>query len=335
MKPLTSILLFIACFAIFPSQAQTPYDAFAPETSRPMLGLEAISPVLSERPTAVESMSDSAVYAIVIDPKQQSVYLLNLAEPTLLAAAPLTDDVLKWLSVDPLSDKYPNISPYAYCNWNPIMNVDPDGRKVVGHSVDDVETFVQDIGYILKDPKFNGYRDLIKQEGNRIGKISRQDFKTWKAGAELSPDEGCYVDLLTTIINAHQTCTIEYLETDLCKMSPEANAFLSENSPIFRSVQGVLPYFGGAITNGEDGMSAYSVIAKAGESVTNPRAVNSMHEVLGHGYAFIRGFSNSANQVQALRVENLVRRLLGLPANDGSTHPHPKRVDLTKLPKSK
>lgn len=33
-----------------------------------------------------------------------------------------------WLSVDPLSDKYPNISPYAYCNWNPVKNVDPDGE---------------------------------------------------------------------------------------------------------------------------------------------------------------------------------------------------------------
>ena len=32
-----------------------------------------------------------------------------------------------WLSVDPLTDKYPNISPYAYCAWNPIKYVDPDG----------------------------------------------------------------------------------------------------------------------------------------------------------------------------------------------------------------
>lgn len=33
-----------------------------------------------------------------------------------------------WLSVDPMSDKYPNISPYAYCNWNPICFIDPDGE---------------------------------------------------------------------------------------------------------------------------------------------------------------------------------------------------------------
>ncbi len=33
-----------------------------------------------------------------------------------------------WLSVDPLSDKYPNLTPYAYCANNPVILVDPDGR---------------------------------------------------------------------------------------------------------------------------------------------------------------------------------------------------------------
>ena len=35
-----------------------------------------------------------------------------------------------WLSVDPIADKYPSISPYAYCAWNPVKLVDPDGREV-------------------------------------------------------------------------------------------------------------------------------------------------------------------------------------------------------------
>ncbi|MBR3564958.1 MAG: RHS repeat-associated core domain-containing protein, partial [Paludibacteraceae bacterium] len=32
-----------------------------------------------------------------------------------------------FISVDPLADKYPGLNPYAYCAWNPIMYVDPDG----------------------------------------------------------------------------------------------------------------------------------------------------------------------------------------------------------------
>jgi RHS repeat-associated protein len=33
-----------------------------------------------------------------------------------------------WLSVDPMSDKYPSLSPYTYCANNPVILVDPDGR---------------------------------------------------------------------------------------------------------------------------------------------------------------------------------------------------------------
>ena len=40
---------------------------------------------------------------------------------------------IAWLSVDPLAAKSPDISPYAYCNWNPMVYVDPDGR--CGHIV--------------------------------------------------------------------------------------------------------------------------------------------------------------------------------------------------------
>ena len=35
-----------------------------------------------------------------------------------------------WLSVDPMADKYPGISPYSYCAWNPVKLVDPDGRDI-------------------------------------------------------------------------------------------------------------------------------------------------------------------------------------------------------------
>ncbi len=35
-----------------------------------------------------------------------------------------------WLSIDPMSDKYPSMSPYNYCANNPVILVDPDGREV-------------------------------------------------------------------------------------------------------------------------------------------------------------------------------------------------------------
>ena len=33
-----------------------------------------------------------------------------------------------WLSVDPMSDKYPSLSPYTYCSNNPVKLVDPNGE---------------------------------------------------------------------------------------------------------------------------------------------------------------------------------------------------------------
>ncbi len=35
-----------------------------------------------------------------------------------------------WLSVDPMADKYPGVSPYAYCGNNPVRLVDEDGREI-------------------------------------------------------------------------------------------------------------------------------------------------------------------------------------------------------------
>ena len=36
-----------------------------------------------------------------------------------------------WLNVDPLAEKYPNISPYTYVANNPINAIDPDGKLII------------------------------------------------------------------------------------------------------------------------------------------------------------------------------------------------------------
>lgn len=75
-----------------------------------------------------------------------------------------------WLSVDPMADKYPGMSPYAYCAWNrptgghkhrliksnlvnnPMKLVDPDGREMTdfkdknGNLINHIEDG-QDVSY--------------------------------------------------------------------------------------------------------------------------------------------------------------------------------------------
>ena len=41
-----------------------------------------------------------------------------------------SSDLSIWLSVDPMSGKYPSLSPYVYCADNPVRVVDPDGEEI-------------------------------------------------------------------------------------------------------------------------------------------------------------------------------------------------------------
>jgi len=45
-------------------------------------------------------------------------------------------DIGRWLRVDPMADKFPDITPYHYTHNNPLNKIDPDGRR------DDWNTFI-------------------------------------------------------------------------------------------------------------------------------------------------------------------------------------------------
>jgi RHS repeat-associated protein len=45
-----------------------------------------------------------------------------------------SSDLSIWLSVDPMSDKYPSLSPYTYCADNPVKLVDPNGEEISTHT---------------------------------------------------------------------------------------------------------------------------------------------------------------------------------------------------------
>ena len=59
-----------------------------------------------------------------------------------------------WLSVDPLSDKYPGGSPYVYCGNNPVRLVDVEGREVVNPytaKVAETQNIISKIEQMIKE----------------------------------------------------------------------------------------------------------------------------------------------------------------------------------------
>ena len=70
-----------------------------------------------------------------------------------------------WLSVDPMADKYPNISPYAYCAWNPVKLVDLDGNE----AIDNDDWYKDEKGRLKWDPSVTS-ETTLKEGEEYLGK---------------------------------------------------------------------------------------------------------------------------------------------------------------------
>ena len=70
-----------------------------------------------------------------------------------------SSDLSVWLSVDPMSDKYPSLSPYVYCANNPVKLVDPNGEEIV------LETIYK------KDANGNDTKEIERYNIRITGKI--------------------------------------------------------------------------------------------------------------------------------------------------------------------
>jgi len=109
-------------------------------------------------------------------------------------------DLSIWLSVDPMSDRYPNLSPYTYCADNPVRIFDPNGEEIMhcdGELGINIRNYKADLN-LLGGPldKFwqlmhklenavEGHADNSKWEGHNdganTGKITKHDVEVGTA----------------------------------------------------------------------------------------------------------------------------------------------------------
>ena len=84
-----------------------------------------------------------------------------------------------WLSVDPMADKYPSISPYAYCAWNPVILIDPEGKENVIYVVNlQGKNARVDVDVALRRPDGGQVSEhfavcLLRLEPSEVGGMSR------------------------------------------------------------------------------------------------------------------------------------------------------------------
>lgn len=91
-----------------------------------------------------------------------------------------------FISIDPMADKYPSLSPYAYCAWNPVKLVDPDGK---------------DFDPTTEDKFIKPYENEIKTRIARLDELKKND--KWRQEYQAQYDE------YTTILGE-----IEQMRTD-------------------------------------------------------------------------------------------------------------------------
>ena len=86
-----------------------------------------------------------------------------------------------WLSVDPMADKYPIISPYAYCAWNPVKLVDPDGEEIDEYKLNTAN------GSLILTRKTSDNFDIISTDnGQNTLKVSKGILNGKDVGDDIS-----------------------------------------------------------------------------------------------------------------------------------------------------
>ena len=112
-----------------------------------------------------------------------------------------------WLSVDPLEEKKPWMSPYVYCSRNPVNRIYPDGRDDTYYNSKGVQPKVVERSWLFE--LFAGNRNYISDDKGKIFKLTNQaldvikscKFKGFESNWETSNSKTGFNSLLNNATN--------------------------------------------------------------------------------------------------------------------------------------
>ncbi len=109
----------------------------------------------------------------------------------------------RFTSPDPMEEKYPYLSPYAYCAGNPIRFIDPTGKELsfIG-TIENVNATIS----LLNDP-ISEYYKVYQEKGGNIIKLT-----TIENTSNISESQKNMIGLLNKIINHKNNITINIID---------------------------------------------------------------------------------------------------------------------------
>ena len=203
-----------------------------------------------------------------------------------------SSDLSIWLSVDPMSAKYPSLSPYVYCANNPVKLVDPNGEEIY------VGEYTYNNGQLYdKDGKrFTPISDSFEEKALQ----SLNTLKGTKQGSELmAPFEGETgkdVIIKEASNNPHTPGKVQ------------VNDYVYSHDNVFKSA---------TIYWDPEGVQLFKTL--------EPNATTDLGHEFSHAYDMAKGvkyptgnYDNCPrNEWQAVYRENMIREELGVPYRRG------------------
>ncbi len=205
-----------------------------------------------------------------------------------------------WLSVDPMADKYPSISPYAYCAWNPLSFIDRNGDSItLSNQAWEI------LKYAFSSTFKGGMNNVPFSYNSEDGKLLYEPIE----GMEYSAEEQTIIDNFSSLCtNEVYHVDVEVIDNDFyyweinilkCLNDKDNLAIgVTINHPSVKRARcyissNPLYTYGGKVTE-KKYKEAYQALAI-------------MHEVGGHAYYYSKKISGEKNGELTTTFENLIR----------------------------
>jgi RHS repeat-associated protein len=233
----------------------------------------------------------------------------------------LDSDLSIWLSVDPMADKYPGLSPYNYCANNPLIFRDPDGNRII--AVGAISQFY--VKSYLKE--HFGKSRAFKVTSSGEVKINQRRFD--KQYKNASADQRILMDGLKEAINRKEVAQIHVnQESDNFELT---NPIPGTDLEYTRNLTSDMS--GGTIPPDAKFTDYYVLIndkrasndelnATDGTKTGNSASSTFFHEVLDEflNYFTKKTVDDNSSKADKVQYHNAALRNIGKKERDGSDH---------------